>query len=368
MKTETWVRLASIGICTVTGGAAAYVLLRYFSGILLPFAAAALVAAALRPAAERLRARTRIPEKAGGALLIAGAAALLSLGLFAIGEYAYDGARSMIASMLDGLQDGTGPLAGLSALSGRLRRSIPAQHGSLYSMLSDMLREAAQTASAALTGAAASAIARLPRALLSLAVFVIALFYLYFDRGALTGQLRFFCSEKTVTRLRSLFARVREALGSCIRSYLLLSFLVFAELLAGFLLLNIENAPLAALLTALVDLLPVFGVGTVLIPWSILAFLSGDVFRGTGLLILFGVMYAVRQFAEPRIVGGTIGVHPLWALLAVFAGFRLFGVGGMLLAPALLYIGKAALAELAPVSGAAAPEAAGGQPDGGKAG
>jgi len=116
-----------------------------------------------------------------------------------------------------------------------------------------------------------------------------------------------------------------------------------ALLLAGFLLLNVERAVLAALLTSLVDLLPVLGVGTVLVPWSVLAFLSGDVFRGVGLLVLFGIMVVVRQFLEPRIVGGSLGIHPLLTLLAVFAGFRLFGFAGMLGAPILLYAVKAAV-------------------------
>ena len=74
--------------------------------------------------------------------------------------------------------------------------------------------------------------------------------------------------------------------------------------------------------------------------------IAGDMFRGIGLLILFGAMYAVRQFAEPRIVGETIGVHPFFMLIAVFAGFRLFGLGGVLLIPILLYVAKAAVDEM----------------------
>ena len=70
-------------------------------------------------------------------------------------------------------------------------------------------------------------------------------------------------------------------------------------------------------------------------------------FRGAGLLILFIAMYAVRQFAEPRIVGETIGVHPVFMLIAVFAGFRLVGLAGVVLIPILLYVAKAAVTEMA---------------------
>ena len=54
----------------------------------------------------------------------------------------------------------------------------------------------------------------------------------------------------------------------------------------------------------------------------------------------------MRQFAEPRIVGETIGVHPFFMLIAVFAGFHLFGLAGVLLIPILLYVAKAAVDEM----------------------
>ena len=181
----------------------------------------------------------------------------------------------------------------------------------------------------------------------SVLVGVIALFYLFFDASGVLSQMRFFLSEDSLTRLRVGMMRIREAVGRCMRAYLLLTFLTFSELLAGMLILNVSRPVLVAFVIALVDLLPVLGVGTVLIPWSIFAFIGGDMFRGIGLLILFGAMYAIRQFAEPRIVGDTIGVHPFFMLIAVFAGFRLFGLGGVLLVPILLYVAKAAITEMA---------------------
>jgi len=348
MKTETWVRLAAIGVCTAVAAAVGYVLIRYFSGILFPFLAAALVASALRPAARKLRRHTRIPEKAGGTILIVGAVALLSWGAVALGQYVYDGAKALITSMMNDLANDTGPLHGLSTLSRRLTEIFPAEGealGSLNTMASGMLREAASAASSALTEAAAAVLVEFPGMILSVAVFVIALFYLFFDHGTLRGQLGFFLSEGTMDRLGAFFSRIREGVGGCVRAYALLLLLTFSELLAGFLLLNIEDAPLKALLVSVVDLLPVFGVGTVLLPWSLLSFLSGDVFRGAGLLVLFAVMYTVRQFAEPRLVGNSLGIHPLFTLAAVFAGLRLFGLGGMLAAPILLYAVKAAFSQ-----------------------
>ena len=75
-----------------------------------------------------------------------------------------------------------------------------------------------------------------------------------------------------------------------------------------------------------------------LIPWSAISLLLGDFRLGLGLLILYGVLTIVRQISEVRLVGTSIGLHPLAALFSTYAGLRLFGVFGLILGPAAAYI------------------------------
>ncbi len=349
MKTETWVRLAAIGICGVIAALAGYVIVRRFAGILLPFLLAALVSSLLRPAAGFLRRRFHLPEKIGGTVLILLAVTVLSFGVVALGRFLYGGARDLIAELPAMLEDSENPIRKIIDLIKKWdgRENAAGELETLYGVLSGMIKEAISAASAALTAGAGSVIVGLPRLLLSVVVGVIALFYLFFDGEALRAQMRCFCSESALERTFSLLARMRRALGGYIRAYLTLLLLTYAELCAGFLILNVSRPFVIALIAAAVDLLPVFGVGTVLLPWSVFAFFSGDVYRGVGLLVLFFVMYVVRQFAEPRILGSTIGVHPLVTLFSVFAGFSLFGIWGMVLFPLLLYGGKVLLSGMA---------------------
>lgn len=76
----------------------------------------------------------------------------------------------------------------------------------------------------------------------------------------------------------------------------------------GFLLLRVELSLLLAGLVALVDALPVFGTGTVLLPWAVLALLGGDVRMSVGLLVLYSVISLVRSLLEPRLVGARVGL------------------------------------------------------------
>ena len=121
-----------------------------------------------------------------------------------------------------------------------------------------------------------------------------------------------------------------------VRAYFILFLITFAALLIGFMILRVDYALLMALVGALVDILPVVGVGLIFVPWGIFSLIGGNTFLGAGLFILYGAISLLRQLVEPHIVGGSIGVHPLLTLVAMYVGFRLFGIAGMIILPGVL--------------------------------
>ena len=111
--------------------------------------------------------------------------------------------------------------------------------------------------------------------------------------------------------------------------------LTFAELFVAFSLMGVSYAFLTAAAVARVDLLPILGVGTVLLPWSAISFLLGDPRLGIGLLLTYAVVSLVRQFVEPRLIGKELGIPPLLSIITMYVGFRLFGFIGLISAPAV---------------------------------
>ena len=89
---------------------------------------------------------------------------------------------------------------------------------------------------------------------------------------------------------------------------------------------------------SLIDALPVLGVGTVLIPWSLISILGGRGAFGACLIVLYGVISLARSVLEPRLVGAQLGLDPLATLIAVYLGYCIFGLAGMVLAPILLIV------------------------------
>jgi sporulation integral membrane protein YtvI len=129
-------------------------------------------------------------------------------------------------------------------------------------------------------------------------------------------------------------------LGSWARSELILMGVTFAELLISFSLLGVRAPFSSALLVAFIDALPVLGTGSVLIPWAVMLFIGGNYGKGAALIVTWGVATLVRSFLEPKILGGNVGLHPAATLLAIYLGYCIMGVKGLLLFPLTLIVLK----------------------------
>lgn len=195
-----------------------------------------------------------------------------------------------------------------------------------------------------LPAAAASVIKSMPALLLSLAVAIISSFYFALDRRRILAALSRLMPVAVRHRLPELRRRAGKTAVGYIKAYLIILAITFCELFIGFSVLRISYAFLLAAVVAIIDILPVLGVGTVLLPWVAIEFITGNYRLGIGLLILFGVIETVRQFIEPRIVGVTLGIHPLLTLAAMYLGFTVFGIAGMIIGPLLALVGRAAAA------------------------
>ncbi len=202
----------------------------------------------------------------------------------------------------------------------------------LPELIGGLLSGVSVKASAAVT----ATVSALPGMLLFFAVFLIASVYMTVSYDAILKIL-----QKVLPQRWSAYAaHMKKAFGGTVRSlfraYLILSAVTFLLLLSGLFFLGVEHVFGAALIGMLIDILPVFGVGTLLIPWAIFSFFMGNPGRGVGLVVLYLVICFVRQALEPRLIGKTAGVHPLAVLFAMYAGGMLFGIAGMIVSPFLL--------------------------------
>lgn len=324
---RTVIDCAAFLFCLLSALLIGWLALRYVLPVLLPFLIAWGIALLVRTPAEHLCRYTRIPARVMRLVFALLLFAALAFGLWLIGARL---ARELtdLFSTLTSAGEGD-PLAGIFAAFPKLATS------EVGIWLSRTLHSAVGSLAAHLPTLLTPFVSAAPRALVALAVALCSCAYFCLDLERIHSA----CLSLFPSAMRRWLGGARETVsrvgGMYLRSYLTLMGITFAEMLVGLSLLRVGYALLLALLIALVDLLPVLGVGTVLIPWSLVSFVTGDIARGVGLLVLWGISLAVRQFLEPRLIGRGLGIHPCLTLVAMYAGLRLFGIIGMLLCPPL---------------------------------
>lgn len=310
---------------------------------ILPWGAPFLLSFALAAGLEYpVRALTRRGWKRGAA------SALCSLGALALVLFALVrlGARCLTAladfarrapELVQRMADGAARLErGLFAYID----SAPAEIAELLRTALDGIGETLWTIPARLSQSALDAASRIAQHSPDVLLFVVT-FSLgtYFFSAAFPRVLRFLEAQLPAPerrRLAGLGRELRSSFGGLLRAQLLLMLLTFFELLLAFLLLRLQHAAPLAALTALVDALPLFGTGTVLLPWAAASLLLGSGGRALGLVLIWALVNLTRSAAQAKLLGDQIGLHPLASLIAVYVGWQLGRVWGMLLCPLVL--------------------------------
>lgn len=170
-----------------------------------------------------------------------------------------------------------------------------------------------------------------------IALFALTALLSGFFLAAELPDLRKLWEKKVPLAWREKWEQVPQKLKGTLLSWLKaqgkLMAITFLVLTAGFLILGLDYPILFGSAIALIDGLPVLGSGLILIPWSLLQFLAGNTFCGVGLLCVYGTAALIRTALEPKLLGRQMGLDPLLTLLALYAGYRFFGILGMILFP-----------------------------------
>ena len=296
---------------------------KYALPVLVSLAAALALEAPVRFLCRRLRLSR---ELASGICVICLAALLLG-GLFAAGERLLREARGLCVRLPE-----------LAASAGELIGSWRAHPGAeAFGGVLDALESALSALPARLSGVLISrlpdAAAATPSALLSAATAVIGT---YFSSSSMPELRRFIAAqlpEACAERLRAAVPGLRSVLAGWLRAQLGMLGATFLALALAFRLLRVDYWLTLAAATALIDALPVLGTGTVLLPWAAYELLTGSSALAAGLAVTYGAVTVLRSCLQPKLLGGALGLHPLVSLAAIYVGFRLWGVGGMIALP-----------------------------------
>lgn len=145
--------------------------------------------------------------------------------------------------------------------------------------------------------------------------------------------------RRTLSTVKELFF---SSILKMIKSYLLIICITFVEMFVGLTVLRLigaykgEYVATVAIAVALIDIFPVLGTGTVLIPWAIISFIMGNIGMGIGLIVLYAVITVIRQIIEPKLVAANLGLPPVVTIMCMYIGLQLFSVLGIFIMPLLV--------------------------------
>ncbi len=202
--------------------------------------------------------------------------------------------------------------------------------------LSDNAIKFAGTLSGAITGGALKTAVGLPTALLSVVLTIMGTYYMTADKDRISA---FFAKTfpESIRRHSGILKRnlVKSLFGQ-IKSQLLVSLIITSFLMIAFVVFGIRYGLLLGFLIGLADALPVIGAGLFLIPWAIVELVMGHYAMAAFFAIVYLCLIIIRQIAEPRIVGRNLGLYPLATMIAMYVGFRLLGILGLIGGPIML--------------------------------
>lgn len=346
-----------------------YLFMRYAFWTVSPFIFAFFIAMLLQKPVSAVTGRTRLKKGFvsfiavlfiavffAGLLALAGTTVFTELKGFAtkltetfksIPEF-ISGIESWILSLLEPLPDTIE--SSLAASVGEFTESLLSafSQNSVIMPSADKLSSLQFDFSALLTplSGVISTASKLPAFLISIIVFFIATCFITADydrivsfiKRQLPGDKR---AALTKTKLLTL-----STLGKMIKAYCLIICITFTEILIGLTALNLlgfysgSYRVVISLCIALVDIFPILGSGTVLIPWGIISLLRGNIGLGIGLLILYVIITVLRQYIEPKLVAGQLGLPPAATLVAMYLGLKIFGIPGIFMLPLIITVLK----------------------------
>lgn len=231
----------------------------------------------------------------------------------------------------------------LNALAQRLPAFLRSGGLRLLQILEEQSARLAEDWSLKLTEWGAGLVRALPGKLFTFCVTLLATYYAASDWHRLRRSLLLLLPKQLQAKAPELAVRLKEGAMGWLKAQGVLMALSFLILLAGFFLLGIPGAVIAALLIAAADALPFLGTGLILLPWAALSLLQGNGAQAAGLAVIWLIATFTRTALEPRLLGKEAGVSPLLTLFVLYAGLKLVGVAGLICAPVLLSAGMAVL-------------------------
>ena len=186
----------------------------------------------------------------------------------------------------------------------------------------------------------------IPSIFLTLLVTVVSCVFMTSDYETIKKMLLDFFKVENREKIINTKRTITKGVSKLFKAYATLMLITFVEMFIGLSFMKLVGIykggyiAIIAFVTCIVDIIPVLGTGTVILPWAVYSFITGNVGLGIGLIILYAVITVLRQVVEPKLVANQVGLPAIVTIAAMFLGARLFGAFGIIILPLTVIVLK----------------------------
>lgn len=302
----------------------------------MPFVIGYLIALIASPLVRFFEEKLKVRRKAGTAVVIIAVIGLVVLGMYLLGSKLVQeaiGFAEALPVMWSGLEADIREIGDkLSVLYARFPLNFQETMQKAAEALSNYVGDLIGRIGSPTIEAVGNFAKQIPSILIAVIMTLLSAYFFVAEKHTLSKFFEDYMPKSLRSRFLLMKRSLTRAVGGYLKAQLRIEVWMYLLLVIGFTILQVDYALLIALGVAFLDLLPFFGTGTVLVPWTIIKLLSGDYTMAIGLMIIWGVGQLARQLIQPKIVGDSIGMAPLPTLFLLFVGYKVAGVIGMILA------------------------------------
>lgn len=305
-------------------------------GFFMPFVVGWVISYIASPVVDWLEKKFRIVKKLGSAIIIIGVLAVVVFLMYFVVSRLWRESISLVQNMPEmyrDLESGFDQIGG--SLNGVFERLPVAVQNGWHEMADNLdktVGDLMSRVSEPTVTAAGNFAKRIPSMLIAVIVTFISAYFFIADRESVIRWFKKISPEPITSRMSMVIANLKYAVGGYFKAQFKIMAVVFAILLAGFSIAGVHFSILLALAIAFLDFLPFFGTGTALIPWALYKFMVGDYKMVVALVVIYAVSQLVRQLIQPKLVGDSMGLNPLFTLALLYVGYKIGSVLGMIFA------------------------------------
>lgn len=302
----------------------------------MPFVIGFILSLIANPLVRFLEKKLKIKRKYGTFLTIVlvitlivfacyGTGALLAAGIRGFMDYLptmYENAGIELAAAFNQLQSLLHKIPALSNINVEELNSL------LQDTLGSLVSDYKEPTFSAISGFATS----IPDILVSVIMGLLATYFFIADRDRLMSALKRHIPASVHDKTRLIYDHMLRAVGGYFKAQFKIMIVIYIVIMIGLMIIGVNYAWLIGFGIAFLDMLPVFGTGTVLIPWAVVKIFSGNVATAVGMIVLYAVSLVVHQLIQPKLVGESVGLDPFTTLFFMFIGYKIKGVTGMIIA------------------------------------